>query len=89
MPIQILSQLPHCLWTSLLFLPSLQHFENYYDHDFAAVIGEYVVAVNYEPFISEYSVPAIIAYGEGQCGKLKATKSALSKVGLMKLQLTF
>ena len=62
--------------------------ENYYDHNFAAalcVLGGYVMAVNYESLISEYGcVPATIAYGEVQCGKSKATKAALSTVGLMK-----
>lgn len=62
--------------------------ENYYDHNFAAalcVLGGYVVAVHYESLISEYGcVPATIAYGDVQCGKSKATKAALSTVGLMK-----
>ena len=62
--------------------------EKYYDHNFAAalcVLGGYVVAVHYESLISDYGcVPATIAYGEVQCGKSKATKAALSTVGLMK-----
>lgn len=62
--------------------------ENYYDHNFPAaicVLGGYVVAVHYESLISDYvCVPATIAYGEVQCGKSKATKAALSTVGLTK-----
>ena len=61
--------------------------EHYYNHTFAAalcVLGGYVAAVHYESLISEYShVPATIAYGEVQCGKSKATRTALSTVGLM------
>ena len=62
--------------------------ENYYDHNFPAalcVLGGYVAAVHYESLISDYGcVPATIAYGEVQCGKSKATKAALSTVGLTK-----
>lgn len=43
------------------------------------------MAVHYESLISDYGcVPATIAYREVQCGKSKATKVALSTVGLMK-----
>ena len=62
--------------------------EGYYAHNFPAamfVLGGYVLAVHYESLISEYgSIPATIAYGQVQCGKSKATKAALSTVGLIK-----
>ena len=59
--------------------------EGYHTHNFPAamfVLGGYVLAVH-ESLISEYgSIPATIAYGQVQCGKSKATKAALSTVGL-------
>lgn len=62
--------------------------EMYYEHNFPAalcVLGGYVVTVHYESLISQYGcVPATIAYGDVQCGKSKATRAALSTVGLMK-----
>lgn len=70
----------------LAFISSITTLEAYYAHNFAAavfVLGGFVLEVHYESLINQYGcVPATIAYGNVQCGKSKATKAALSTVGL-------
>ena len=60
--------------------------EGYYAHNFAAaalVLGGFILAVLYEALVEQHGyVPATIAYGRVQSGKSKATKAALSTVGL-------
>ena len=69
----------------------IETHESYYSHNFAAalfVLGGYVLTVHYEVLMSTYeTVLATIAYGRVQCGKSKATKAALSTVGLVKCNL--
>lgn len=60
--------------------------DRYYAHNLPAVlliIGGFIVCVHYESMIEQHgSVPATIAYGPIQCGKSKATRVALSLMGV-------
>ncbi len=60
--------------------------DRYYVHNFPAallVLGGFILAVHYEVLIEKFkAVPATIAFGQVQCGKTRATKAALSLMGI-------
>lgn len=60
--------------------------DRYYAHNLPAsllVLGGYLLAVHYEALIEQHGcVPATIAFGHVQCGKTKATRAALSLLGV-------
>lgn len=60
--------------------------DRYYANNLPAVyliIGGFIVCVHYESTIEQHdSVPATIDYGPIQCGKSKATREALSLIGI-------
>ena len=68
------------------FTALISVLDKYYTSNFPAVLlllGGDVLTVHYEAQMTEYgSVPATLAYGEVQCGKLKATEAALSTMGM-------
>ena len=60
--------------------------DRYYAHNLPAallVVGGFILAVHYEILIEKFkAVPATIAYGQVQCGKTRATRAALSLMGI-------
>ena len=60
--------------------------DQYYAHNLPAallVVGGFILAVHYEVLMDEFkAVPATIAFGQVQCGKTRATRAALSLMGV-------